>query len=208
VSDTEERRGAALASLALGPEAGEEEIRTAYRRLALRFHPDATGDPRSASRFSRVVRAYKSLVAAEAERPSQGLARYRSVEEAGKDLFALGQVLASDPDPGARGSAARALGLSGRSAAYVFLRRALYDSEGEVALEAVRAVALLGSRQAEGEVAALYSRSEIELKTRILDVALATGERLFRSTLETASTDEEPALRLKALRASHLSAKS
>jgi hypothetical protein len=201
VNESEGRRGAALASLALGPEAGEEEIRTAYRRLAMRYHPDATGDPRSAGRFSRVVRAYKSLVAAEAGRRGPYLARYRSVEEAGTDLFALGQVLASDPDPGARGSAVRALGLSGRSAAYVFLRRALYDPVPEVALDAVRAVALLGSRQAEGEVAALYSRAEPHVKSLILDIALATGERLFRSTLETATTDEDPSLRARALRA-------
>jgi hypothetical protein len=199
VSSTEGVRGAALASLALGPEAGDEEIRTAYRRLAMRYHPDATGDPRSAGRFSRVVRAYKILVAAGAEGPSSGLSRYRSVEEAGTDLFALGQVLATDPDSGARSSAARALGLSGRSAAYIFLRRAFYDPEPEVALDAVRAVALLGSRQAEGEVAALYSRAELPFRSRILELALATGERLFRSTLEAATRDEDMRLRARAL---------
>ena len=201
MSEGEGRSRAALASLALGPEADEEEIRTAYRRLAMRYHPDATGDPRSAGRFSRVVRAYKSLVAAEAESPGPALPRYRSVEEAGRDLFALGQVLASDSDAGARASAARALGLSGRSAAYVFLRRALYDADPVVALDAVRAVALLGSRQAEGEVAALYSRAGPLFRTCILEVALATGERLFRSTLEAAATDEDPRLRAMALRA-------
>jgi hypothetical protein len=192
-------RGAALASLALWPEAGDEEIRTAYRRLAMRYHPDASGDPRSAGRFSRVVRAYKILVAAGSEAPAPGLSRFRSVEQAGTDLFALGQVLATDPEPGARGSAARALGLSGRSAAYVFLRRAFYDPDPEVALDAVRAVALLGSRQAEGEVAALYSRAELPFRSRMLDVALATGERLFRSTLEAAAQDEDFGLRARAL---------
>jgi hypothetical protein len=201
VSDLDSRRGQALASLALGPGAAEEDIRAAYRRLAMRYHPDATGNPQSAKRFTRVVRAYKTLVAIEVERPSRSRSRYRSVEEAGSDLFALGQVLASDADSGARGAAARALGLSGRSAAYVFLRRALYDSASEVALEAVRAVALLGSRQAEGEVAALFSRAEPRLKALILELALATGESLFRSTLEAAAKDPDPSLRAMALRA-------
>jgi hypothetical protein len=56
-------------------------------------------------------------------------------------------------------------------------------------------VALLGSRQAEGEVAALYSRADPRLKARILELALATGERLFRSTLEAATSDADPRLR-------------
>lgn len=196
----EERRGAALASLALGPEANCEEIRTAYRRLAMRYHPDASGDPLTAKRFAKVVRAYKVLTASDNRGPREGLLRYRSVEDAGSDLFALGQLLASEADPGARAAAVRALGLSGRSAAYVFLRRALYDPFEEVALEAVRAVALLGSRQAEGEVAALFSRAPAKLRTGILQVALATGEKLFRSTIEAAGKDADPALRAMAAR--------
>jgi hypothetical protein len=198
VSGEEGRRSEALVSLGLGPEANDEEIRTAYRRLAMRYHPDASGDPRTARRFAKVVRAYKSLSAAEGGPARPGRSRYRSVEEAGQDLFALGQVVSSDPDAGARAAAARALGLSGRSSAFVFLRRALYDRADEVAIEAVRAAALLGSRQAEGEVAALYSRSCAVQRKRILEVAQGTGESLFRATLEAAARDEEPSLRAMA----------
>jgi hypothetical protein len=196
-----EGRSAALASLGLGPGANDDEIRTAYRRLAMRYHPDSTGDPLSAKRFTRVVRAYKVLAASSAPAPKAGPPRFRAVEDAGSDLFALGQVIVSDSEEGARAAAARALGLSGRRAAYVFLRRALYDASDEVALEAVRATALLGSRQAEGEIAALYSRSGPPFRRRILEVALGTGEPLFRSTMEAAARDEEPALRAMALRA-------
>lgn len=201
MSEEEGRRRDALVSLGLGPGANDEEIRTAYRRLALRYHPDASGDPLTARRFSKVVRAYKALSAAEGSVPRPRRSRYRSVDEAGADLFALGQVIASDPEAGARAAATRALGLSGRSSAFVFLRRALYDSSEEVALEAVRAAALLGSRQAEGEVAALYSRAGAPLRRRILEVAAGTGERLFRSTLEAASRDEDPSLRALAFKA-------
>ena len=45
------------AALGLTPEAAEEEIRKAYRRLALQWHPDRNaGDTRSAERFNVTVR--------------------------------------------------------------------------------------------------------------------------------------------------------
>jgi len=193
----------ALAVLGLAPEAGEEDIRKAYRRLALRYHPDASGDPETARRFSRIVRAYKVLRARESPRdqPRSALSeKYRPVLEAGDDIFALGRVLASEPQAGARAAAAARLGLSGRSAAYVFLRRALYDPMEEVRLAAVRAAALLGSRQAAGEVAALYARSESAFRRAMLEIAAATGERLFRDTIAVAVKDAEPSLRAVAER--------
>jgi len=194
-----------LVVLGLGPGADEEEIRTAYRRLAMRYHPDSSGDPGTARQFSRVVRAYKLLaVATGAKPPPGGLGireRYRRVLEAGEDLFALGQILASDPDPGARRTAARRLGLSGRRAAYVFLRRALYDANEDVALAAVRAVSLLGSRQAGPEVAALFSRASPSLRAGILEAACATGESLFGETLRIALDDPDPLIRSLARRA-------
>ncbi|MBL8965587.1 MAG: J domain-containing protein [Spirochaetaceae bacterium] len=187
-----------LAILGLGPGSGEEEIKAAYRRLAKRWHPDSSKDPATARQFARVARAYKILSA----RPPRGnlplggaAARYRRVMEAGEDLFALGQVLAADPDPGAREAAVRRLGLSGRTAAFVFLRRALYDPAPAVAEAAVRAVALLGSRQAEGEVAALYARSSPALRRGILETAAATREPLFGATLRAAARDEDFGLR-------------
>jgi len=184
------------AVLGLGPGAGSEEIRTAYRRLAMRYHPDSSRDPATARQFARVVRAYKVLSAKPAgPRSASAGGRYRRVLEAGDDLFALGQLLASEPDPGAREAAAERLGLTGRSAAYVFLRRALYDPSEAVALAAVRAAAALGSRQAGGEIAALYSRSGASLRRGILEVARATGERLFKATVESARSDPDPALR-------------
>lgn len=56
--------------------------------------------------------------------------------------------------------------------------------------------------QAEGEVAALYGRSKAFLRARILELALATGEELFRSTIRIAATDEDPVLRAMAARSS------
>lgn len=192
-----------LAVLGLGPGSGEEEIRLAYRRLVKRWHPDSSGCSGSVRQFERITRAYKILKASSRRPPGVAggpSAKYRRVVEAGEDLFALGQILASDPDAGAREAAVRRLGLSGRTAAYVFLRRALYDRDRKVASAAVRAVALLGARQAEGEIAALYSRADPDLRRLILDTAAATGDPLFRSSLVAACADAEPSLSFSARR--------
>ncbi|HET7839872.1 MAG TPA: J domain-containing protein [Rectinemataceae bacterium] len=193
--------------LGLAPGAAEEEVRMAYRRLAMRYHPDGSGDPATARQFARVVRAYKILKARASEPPRAPVARaprdrFALVLEAEEDLFSLGQILASDPDPRAREAATRRLGLSGRRAAYVFLRRAFYDSDEAVALAAVRAVAFIGSRQAGGEVAALYSRSGKAMRERMLEAAAATKEPLFKATLEAAAADADPSLRARAARIS------
>lgn len=186
-----------LAILALGPEAGDEEIRTAYRRLAKRLHPDSSRDPATAGQFARVTKAYKLLSARPRTAPGSAsgpAARYRRVLEAGDDLFALGQILASDPEEGAREAAVRRLGLSGRTAAYVFLRRALYDPSPLVAAAAVRSAALLGARQSSGEIAALYSRSEKPFREVMLRTAAATREPLFRPMVEAALRDQDGGL--------------
>jgi hypothetical protein len=199
VTEAADRRDDCLAVLGLGPGACEEDIRLAYRRLAMRHHPDSSGDPATARQFARVVRAYKVLTARESPLPDRLPAR-AAAEKAQGDLFALGNALAADSDPRVRAQAARELGLSGKSAAFVFLRPALYDESEGVAIAAVRAAALLGAMQAEGEVAALYSRSSPVMRRKILECAEGTVERLFRQTIAAAVKDADPSLAMLARR--------
>jgi curved DNA-binding protein CbpA len=50
------------AALGVAATASEQEIRTAYRRLARRFHPDLNaGDERAAELFKRITEAYETL---------------------------------------------------------------------------------------------------------------------------------------------------
>ena len=51
------------ATLGLSPQATEEDVRKAYRRLALQWHPDRNaGDARAAERFVEISEAYAVLV--------------------------------------------------------------------------------------------------------------------------------------------------
>jgi curved DNA-binding protein CbpA len=86
--------------MGVGPEATPDEIRRAYRRLALECHPDRNpGDPEAAERFKAVSEAYAVLIDA-AKRREYDRARHAgraddfrpSREDLFRDLFA---------DPGA-----------------------------------------------------------------------------------------------------------
>jgi curved DNA-binding protein CbpA len=51
------------ATLGLAPAASEDDIRKAYRRLALQWHPDRnSGAPRAAERFKEISEAYAVLI--------------------------------------------------------------------------------------------------------------------------------------------------
>lgn len=56
---------AAWATLGLEPGADAEAVKRAYRRLAMRWHPDRNADPRATERFKEIRAAYDRLVEAE-----------------------------------------------------------------------------------------------------------------------------------------------
>lgn len=49
--------------LGVGPNASKRDVKAAYRKLALRFHPDVCGGDRCEVDFMEVNRAYESLLA-------------------------------------------------------------------------------------------------------------------------------------------------
>ncbi len=192
-------------TLGLEPGAPSVDIRTAYRQLAKRLHPDASKDPRTAGRFDRVVKAYKSLTVRPGL-PSGRAPRSGAAEPDGEgggrggapDIFALGGVLASSKDAGERARAATMLGLSGRRSSWIFLRKALFDRDERVQAAAVRSVAVLGLRQAGPELASLYARASARLRAQIRLVAKGTAEPVFAEALRVAGTEGDPVERLEA----------
>jgi hypothetical protein len=180
----------------LPPGADSRDLKKAFRQLTKRYHPDSSKDPATARKFSRVVRVYQLLAR------KTGQARETPAEPGGtepeEDLFALGTEFTVSRDARARTEAVKRLGLSGKRSAYIFLRKALYDDSAEVVAQAVRSVALLGIRQAEGEMASLFSRSDAALKRTILETARGTREPVFLSALRAARTDPDPAVAVSA----------
>jgi hypothetical protein len=53
--------------LGVSKDAGEDEIKRAYRRLALRFHPDRNKDAGAESRFKEINEAYAILSGKQSE---------------------------------------------------------------------------------------------------------------------------------------------
>ena len=48
--------------LGVGETASDQEIRRAFRRLALKFHPDVNRDPEAEERFKEIYEAYQALL--------------------------------------------------------------------------------------------------------------------------------------------------
>ena len=49
--------------LGVGPNAGMQEARRAYRKLAMKWHPDRNADPTATARFQEIQSAYRKLAA-------------------------------------------------------------------------------------------------------------------------------------------------
>eukprot|EP00013_Stygamoeba_regulata_P016818 CAMPEP_0177669158 /NCGR_PEP_ID=MMETSP0447-20121125/23267_1 /TAXON_ID=0 /ORGANISM="Stygamoeba regulata, Strain BSH-02190019" /LENGTH=360 /DNA_ID=CAMNT_0019175957 /DNA_START=56 /DNA_END=1135 /DNA_ORIENTATION=+ len=75
----------ALVLLGVDDTASLAEIRTAYKRLALCWHPDKCSHPEATQRFQRIAHAYQVLVSIEEE--VESVSSIIPTEQAARDLF-------------------------------------------------------------------------------------------------------------------------
>lgn len=54
------------ATLGLTPEASDDDIKRAYRKLARKYHPDVSKEPQAEARFKEIAQAYEAVGTAEA----------------------------------------------------------------------------------------------------------------------------------------------
>ncbi len=192
--------------LGVAPGATVAELKSAYRKLVMAYHPDSPAGTGNAQTFLRVVQAYQSLMGRQTERapiprpprPAQPARR----AAAPPDLFALGRALLLGRDPRERASAAAALGASGRKSSYAFLRKALWDRDDRVLIAVVRAVGRLDIRQSAGELGSLFSKASPLVKKEILSAVMRMGAAGgFESLLRIGLRDPDPGVRVQAQKA-------
>jgi len=82
------------------------EIRTAYRRLVLLYHPDRSGDDKTTGRFVRISEAYRALSDPKLRTEYDSALRYRREQAANRERS---QQARAEPQP-ARQSEARRVG--------------------------------------------------------------------------------------------------
>jgi HEAT repeat protein len=127
--------------------------------------------------------------------------RPRRAGEAAADIPRLGKVLLTSPFAERRAWAAQALASVGRLSAYAYLRRALWDNDETVRVNAVRAVGELAVSQCAGELASVYAWSGPRVRREVLRAAARMAGRAdFSGLLFLAAGDTDRGVRAMAAR--------
>lgn len=204
--------------LGLSPLTDPESVRRRYRDLVKRFHPDLCGAQADPHRLSQIVDAFETI------RPSLQAVAYarpratpapRSVQRAPvhapprpeatpkpaasqvsvAEILRLGRMATQAPHAATRCLALRQLQRSGSRAAAVFVRQALYDSDDQVAREAVRALVRLKNLTAGSATVELFGSLRLSQRVVLLqELAGQPWQEWFREIAIAAYHDGSAAL--------------
>ena len=169
--------------LGLERTASLEAVKASYRRMVKELHPDTGRNPDSIA-FTRVLEAYRTLSlrtvpsriidfpvreSRPASRPAPRAARQTGPAAAKESIFEIGNLLLNGKTPHLRAFAAMRLGNSGRISGYSYLRKGLYDEDGEVVRASIQAIGKLKVQHSAAELGALFRRADLQTRIAILE---------------------------------------
>jgi len=200
---------------ALGLPAGADiqQIKSAYRVLAKKYHPDMSKDPSTGEQFRRVVAAYKTLVAREEKssyirstvrrpyRTTRSSSAQQTDSTTGQNsLYSIGQLLLNGKTASMRAFAAKRLGFSGQKGAYVYLKRALDDPSESVVLAAIEAIGRLRITISAKELESTFEAGSRSVKMAVLQaIELSLRKAVFMGILLKGMQSLDRSVRGKAL---------
>ena len=195
--------------LKIYPGASLKEVKTAYRKMAKKFHPDSTNDQRSSFMFQRIVDAYQFLLkrlspAKKVEFKEKPVYSYEYFSKKPKYFEAIlyyGNLLNTSSNVVTRIVAAGKLGRSGKKSSYAFLRKALWDPDERVVKAAVCAIGSLHIMQSVAELGALFFRTGAEIRKTILKTVNLLGlENAFLDIIRSVVFAEDSDVKREALK--------
>ncbi|GAB6089835.1 HEAT repeat domain-containing protein [Spirochaeta dissipatitropha] len=189
--------------LGVSDDADLQEIKAAFRHKIKKLHPDKTRSNGQHWAINQLIEAYAGLSALyKTGKPSRTSGIMNpDMETAISDIFAIGELSQASTDPEVRIAAIQALGRSRKRTAFMFIRKALFDSEPDIVRAAVSAVGALRMKQAIGDLAVVFSKGDQHTRLLVLNVLssmdFAEGSQ---AVLDLALEDPDRMIRQEAAR--------
>lgn len=186
----------AYAALQLAPGSSLSEVKSAYRSLVKKYHPDLNGFSREDPRLLRVISAYRELsqylkqsgrLGRPLESPIKQGSKANNYQN--KDFFRLGLSLIKSQSAGIRAYALSCLQKSGRKDVWHYVKKAFWDSDPQVVQAALRASA---SFQVEAsDLHYVYESGNQKLKLAVMDLIAGMPSPAAYSSLIIKSMQEQ-----------------
>jgi hypothetical protein len=190
--------------LGLNYGADTEEIKTAYRSLLKKYHPDLSMDPSTGDKLQKIVKAYKDLAVKDTKkiismpvRETKTEERYANIKL--DEVLNLGRKISLGKNKKEKLEAIHRLGNSAHKSSYIYLKKAIFDKDDEVVRAAVEAVGRLGIMQCADDFSQLFTNAKPELKKTLLKAIENIGTcQVFDKTIKEALNDKDFSVKSRA----------
>ncbi|MFP4362343.1 MAG: DnaJ domain-containing protein [Spirochaetia bacterium] len=188
--------------LGIDPNANIRDIKTAYRTLALKYHPDIASSPYTNTTFLRITEAYQELISDDQksdEKKPEPSPKHRAADF--DTVARMGKMLLESRSKTKKIFAAKYLGNSKKKSAYTYLRKGLYDPEDEVVQEVLEAIGKLRILHSIGDLNAAFTSGTPVIKRAILKTVGVFGKKVqgVNNIILLGLRDADPDIRRYAL---------